>query len=144
MRPRLLPCLLPLAILVGCRTESPEARVRAAFAACVRAVEDGDAAGAVDRLSPGFTGPEGMDRGGAQLFLLGILRREKVGLTVVTQQVEVRGAQAAQEVDLLCTGRSGSSLFPQEGSRRMLTLRWELRDGQWKIRALEEREVRLQ
>jgi hypothetical protein len=109
----------------------------------VRAVEAGDAAGAVDQLSPGFTGPEGMDRGGARLFLLGILRQEKVGLTVLTQRVEVRGAQAAQEVDLLCTGRTGS-LFPQEGSRRTLVLRWELRDGQWKIRALEEREVRLQ
>jgi hypothetical protein len=132
--------LLSLSILAGCRRESPETRIREAFAACVRAVEAGDAAAAVDRLSAGFTGPDGMDRAGARLFLAGILRREKVGVTVVAERVEVRGSQAEQEVDLLCTGRAGGSLLPAEGSRKSLAIRWELRDGAWKIRELQEME----
>jgi hypothetical protein len=117
-----LPGLLALAVLAGCRSEAPEARIRAAFAACVHAVEAGDAAGAAARLSPGFQGPDGMDRGGAQLFLMGVLRREKVGVTVLGQRLEVRGGQAEQAVDLLLTGRAGSTL-PSEGSRRSLVLR---------------------
>lgn len=130
--------LLILALLAGCRSQTPEQRIRGAFAECVRAVEAGDAAGAVARLSPGFTGPEGMDRGGARLFLMGTLRQEKVGVTVLAQRLEVRGSQAAQEVDLLCTGRTGASLLPAEGSRRSLALRWELRDGEWRIREVQE------
>lgn len=129
-----------MAILAGCRPEAPEARIRAAFTACVRAVEAGDAAGAADLLSPGFTGPEGMDRAGARLFLIGILRREKVGVTVVAQQVEVREALALQTVELVLTGRSGGSLLPAEGSRKSLVIRWELRDGAWKIIEVQEAE----
>jgi len=61
-----------------------------------------------------------------------------VGVTVLAQRLEVRGGQAAQEVDLLTTGRTGASLLPAEGSRRSLALRWELRDGEWRIREVQE------
>jgi hypothetical protein len=137
VRKRLMLGLLPLAIL-ACRTETPENRIRLAFAACVQAVEASDASGAAERLSPGFTGPDGMDRAGAQVYLTALLRREKVGVTVVAQQVAVRDNQAMQNVQLLLTGRTGSELLPAEGSRRSLVIRWQYRDRQWKIAEVQE------
>lgn len=136
MRRRLMPGLL-LALL-ACSRDSPETRIRQAFAACVRAVEAGDAAGAVDRLGTGFAGPEGMDRAGARLYLTALLRREKVGVAVVAQQVAVRDNQAMQNVQLLLTGRTGSGLLPAEGSRRTLMIRWQRLDGEWKIAEVQE------
>ncbi len=138
MRHRLLQAFLSVALLAGCRRETPEARIRKAFDACVQAVEAGDAAKAAQGLSPGFTGPEGMDQAGARLYLAGILAREKVGVHVLAQDLAVRGAEAVQTVDLVLTGRSGGALLPGEGSRRALVLRWERRDGEWKIREIEE------
>ena len=127
-------CALSLA---GCRREAPEARIQRAFDASLRAVEAGDAAGASEILSPKFAGPEGLDRAGARLFLTGELRREKVGVTVLSQKLEVDGPRALQEVDLLITGRTGGGLLPEETSRRSLVLRWELRGGDWLIREVQ-------
>lgn len=138
VRHRLLQALLAAALLAGCRRETPEARIHKAFDACVQAVEAGNAAKAVRGLSPGFTGPEGMDQAGARLFLAGILAREKVGVHVLAQDLAVRGAEAVQTVDLVLTGRSGGGLLPGEGSHRALVLRWERQDGEWKIREIRE------
>jgi hypothetical protein len=79
-----------------------------------------------------------MDRAGAQVYLTALLRREKVGVTVVAQQVAVRDNQAMQNVQLLLTGRTGSELLPAEGSRRSLVIRWQYRDRQWKIAEVQE------
>ena len=138
MRRRLLVALLWAALLPGCRRETPEARIRKAFDACVQAVEAGDAARAAQGLSEGFTGPEGMDRAGARLYLMGVLARESVAVHVLDQSLEVRGGEAVQAVDLVLTGRGGRGLLPDEGSRRALVLRWERRDGDWKIREIQE------
>ena len=136
MRRRLMLGLL-LALL-ACSRDTPETRIRQAFAACVRAVEAGDAAGAMDRLDAGFAGPEGMNRAGAELYLAALLRREKVGVTLVADQLAVRDDQAMQNVQLLLTGRTGSGLLPAEGSRRTLMIRWQCRDGEWKIAEVQE------
>lgn len=124
-------CLLAFA---GCSKEGPEARIRKAFEAARGAVERGDAAGAAAVLSPKFAGPEGMDRAGARMFLAGVLGREKVGVTVLSQKVEVDGTRAVQSLDLILTGRAGGSLVPGDRGRRRFTFRWELRDGGWLIR----------
>jgi len=129
--------LLVLA-LAGCRSGSPEARIQRAFAACVEGVEKGDAHAATAALSPSFLGPEGMGRDEAKFFLAGLLKREKVGVTVLAQKVEVHGGQALQTVDLMLTGRTGGALLPEERSSRTYLLRWELRDGAWLLRELRE------
>lgn len=136
MRSRL--AFLCLTALLACSRDSPEARIQKAFKAGVRAVEAGDASGAAAVLSPGFAGPEGMDRAGARLMLMEMLRQEKVGVTVLTQKVEVDRSQAVQVVQVLLTGRTGGALLPGEQSRKFLTIRWELRDGDWRIRELQE------
>jgi len=133
---RLLLCVCAI-LLAGCRQEGPEARIRKAFAGSVRAVEAGDAAGAAEPLSPKFAGPEGMDRQQARLYLLGVLRGKKIGVTVLSEKLTVEGPRAEQTVDLLLTGRGGGELLPQDSSRRTLVLRWELRDGKWLIREIQ-------
>ena len=129
--------LCGLAILqLACSPDSPESKIRKAFESSVTAVEAGDAGAAVAILDEGFRGPEGMNKAEARVYLMGWLRNEKVGVTVVAQKVEVRGGQATQVVDLLLTGRSGGSLLPQESSRRTLQLRWTLSGKTWKVREI--------
>jgi len=124
--------------LLACRSDKPEDQVRKAFGACVAAVEAGDAAAAAAPLDPAFRGPEGMDKAAARLFLMGLLRQERVGVTVVRNEVSVRDREAFQEVDLLLTGRS-SGLLPQDASRRSFGLRWRRVDGDWRVTELQER-----
>lgn len=118
--------------LLACRTDKPEDRVRKAFETCRAAVEAGDAAGATAPLDAAFRGPDGMDKATARLFLMGIFRREKIGVTVLRNEVVVRGNEARQEVDLLLTGRSGG-LLPQDASQRSFQLRWRVVGGDWML-----------
>ena len=124
--------------LLACRSDKPEDQVRKAFGTCVTAVEAGDAAAAAQPLDATFRGPEGMDKAAARLFLMGIFRQEKVGVTVVRNEVTVTGNEAFQEVDLLLTGRSGG-LLPQDASRRSFGLRWRKTGGDWRILEIQER-----
>ncbi|MBI4912801.1 MAG: hypothetical protein HY823_08680 [Acidobacteria bacterium] len=128
--------LLPVTVvLISCGAESPEAQVRKAFGDAVKAVEAGDAAGAVEVLHPEFQGPEGMNKAEARAYLFGWLRQEKVGVTVIAQRLELKGPVAMHSADLLLTGRRGG-LIPEESSRRTLVIRWELRDKRWRIREI--------
>jgi len=126
-----------LAALLACRSDKPEDQVRKAFGACVAAVEAGDAAAAAEPLDATFRGPDGMDKATARFFLMGIFRQEKVGVTVVRNDVTVRGNEAFQEVDLILTGRSG--LIPQDASRRSFGLHWRKAGGHWRIMEIQER-----
>jgi len=99
-------------------------------------VEAGDAAAATEPLEAGFRGPDGLDKGSARWLLTGTLRQEKVGVTVVRNQVAVRGNQAMQEVDLLLTSRQGG-LLPREASQRSFSLRWVRTRGDWYLAELQ-------
>ena len=121
-----------LGFLAACHADRPEDQVRKAFEACRAGVESGDSTEATANLDPEFQGPDGMDKATARLFLLGILRQEKVGVTVVRNEITVKRSEASQEVDLLLTGRSGS-LLPQDASHRSFRLRWRKTRGDWKL-----------
>jgi hypothetical protein len=136
MRPRHASLLLPV-LLAGCRTESPEAQIRKAFEGCVAAIEQADPEPPIRILSPDFAGPENMTRDEAKLYLIGLLRQEKVGITVVSSRITVQGSQATQAVELVLTSRTGGNLLPQDASRRRFTLRWERQNGAWRLRALD-------
>jgi hypothetical protein len=127
-------CLL--LALFACRSDKPEDQVRKAFEQCRVAVEAGDAPGAIATLSPAFRGPNGMDKATARLFLLGLFRLEKVGVTVVRNEVSMKGGEALQEVDLVLTGRSGGQL-PQDASHRGFLLRWRKTGGDWTLLELK-------
>ena len=127
-----LPCLF-----LACAPTSPEARVKRAFEECVKGVESGDAEAVIARLDPGFSGPEGMDRASAKLYLLGVLRREKIGVTVLSSRIDVRGREALQTSELLILSRSGG-ILPQDSTRRTFLLRWAEKEGHWRLRELQE------
>lgn len=122
--------------LLACRSDKPEDQVRKAFETCRAAVEAGDAAAAAAPLDPAFRGPDGMDKATARFFLMGTLRQEKVGVTVLRNEVAVRANEALQEVDLILTGRSGG-LLPQDASHRSFQLRWRKSSGDWKLIELQ-------
>ena len=123
----------------ACDRRGPEDRVRAAFKACCAAVEAGDAAGAVAPLDDSFRGPDGMDRATARLFLMGLLRRQRVGLTILRNQIRPDGSDLVQEVDLVVTGR-GAGLLPEDASRRSFVLRWRERQSDWRLVELQSPE----
>ncbi len=125
-----------LGALSACRSDKPEDQVRKAFETCRAAVEAGDAAGATAPLDPAFRGPDGMDKAGVRLFLMGTFRQEKIGVTVLRNDVSVRGSEALQEVDLVLTGRSGG-LLPQDASQRSFQLRWRKSGREWRVMDLQ-------
>lgn len=127
-----LASLCAVLALLACRSDKPEDQVRKAFEACRAAVEAGDAAEASAPLDPAFRGPDGMDKATARLFLMGTFRQEKVGLTVMRNEVAVRGNEALQEVDLILTGRRGG-LLPQDASQRGFRLRWRKAGSEWRL-----------
>ena len=129
---------LALIVLAGCHKDSPEALIQKSFDACVKAIEEADPGSAVARMSPQFSGPEGMTRDEAKLYLMGLLRQEKLGITVFASRIEVKGAQGTQSVEAILTSRTGSGLLPQDASRRLFLLRWEQVDGDWYVRSLLE------
>ena len=125
-----------LTVLAACHSDRPGDQVRKAFESCRAGVESGDAAEATSSLDPEFRGPDGMDKATAKLFLLGILRQEKIGVTVLRNEITVKKSEALQEVDLLLTGRSGS-LLPQDASHRSFRMRWRQARGDWKLTELQ-------
>lgn len=137
MRKRIA-CVCTLFALAACRSDKPEDQVRKRFEACRAAVEAGDAVAATAPMAAAFRGPEGMDKAMARLFLMGTFRQEKIGVTVVRNDIAVRREEAIQEVDLLLTSRSGGGgLLPQEASQRSFRLRWQKTGSQWSLLELQ-------
>lgn len=134
---------LPVSVLVlalgGCRSDTPEAAIRKAFDACIQAVEAGDAEAVVAQLHPKFAGPEGLDRPQARFYLMGFFRQGKVGVSVLSSRVDVKGRQGLQVVEVLLTSRGQGAVLPDETSRKTFHLRWELHEKAWRLRECSER-----
>ncbi len=130
--------LIPLTIcsLLACQQGSPEAQIRAAFASCVEAVEKSDAGSVGELLAPEFQGPEGMDRSAARLYLMGIFRQQKVGVTVLANRVQINRGEALQSVDLLLTSKGGG-LVPEDMGRRSYVIHWRKIKHDWRINSVE-------
>jgi hypothetical protein len=133
----LRPALLTIC-LAGCRDASPEAQVKAAFARCVDALEAGDAGTALEVLAPDFQGPEGLDRASARLYLMGLLRREKVGVTVFSNDVELQGKRVRQRVEVVLTSRTPGGLLPQDAGHRRFELVWVEVGGAYRLQRFSE------
>ena len=127
---------LTLCSLTACRQGSPEDQVREAFASTIEAVEKSDAAAATEMLSQDFQGPEGMDRGAARLYLMGVFRQQKVGVTVLANRVQINREGALQAVDLVLTSKGGG-LVPEDMGRRSYVIRWRKTGRHWKISNVE-------
>ena len=125
-----------LILLAGCHQDSPEVQIQKAFDTCVKAIEAADPKPVLAVLSPQFSGPEGMSREEAKIYLLGLLRQEKLGITVFANRIAVHGSQGDQSVEVVLTSRSGSTLLPEDASRKLFLLRWERLDGLWRLQSL--------
>lgn len=135
MRSRLaVPMVLAL---LACSPQSPEEQVKRTFHELVKKVEASDAPGAVAFLAPDFEGPDGLDKGTLQFMLVGILRDQKVGVTVLQESVRVEKRLAYHDVAVLLTGRAGKSLLPDDSSRKSYRLKWELKDKAWRLKRAE-------
>ena len=127
---------LTLCSLLACKQGSSEDQVREAFATTVEAVEKSNASAAADMLSQDFQGPEGMDRGAARLYLMGVFRQQKVGVSVLANRVQLNRDGALQAVELVLTSKGGG-LVPEDMGRRSFIVRWRKVGNQWKIRSVE-------
>ena len=127
---------LTLCSLVACKQGRPEDQVREAFASTIEAVEKSDAGAASEMLSQNFQGPEGMDRGAARLYLMGVFRQQKVGVTVLANRVQINRDGALQAVELVLTSKGGG-LIPEDMGRRSYVIRWRKTGSHWKIRSME-------
>jgi len=127
---------LALVIWMGCTTEGPEAQVKRSFDRCVQDLERGDGPAALEVLSPGFEGPEGMDRDAARLFLLGLLKQDRLSITVLQSQITAREQEATQEISAVVIQKGGGTVLPKDSSRQSFRIRWEKRKGDWRVRGL--------
>lgn len=123
---------------LSCSKTTPEAQVKKAFKACVEALEAGDVPKVADFLAPTFQGPRDMRRQEVLFFLMGVTRREKIRVTVFSEEVESKGSDVFQRVEVMLSARSGGSLMPDEMSRKTFLIRWEKDGGDWKIREVRE------
>ena len=128
---------LTLCSLLACKQGSPEDQVRETFATTVEALEKSDAGAASDLLSQDFQGPEGMDRGAARLYLMGVFQHQKVGVTVLANRVQINRDGALQAVELVLTSKGGGGLIPEDMGRRSFVIRWRKTGNHWKIRSVE-------
>ena len=135
MRPITL-ATLTLCSLLACKQGSPEDQVREAFAATIKAVEKSDSGSVSDSLAQDFQGPEGMDRGAARLYLMGVFRQQKVGVSVLANRIQINRDGALQVVELVLISKDGG-VIPQDMGRRSFVIRWRKTGDQWKIRSVE-------
>ena len=129
---------LALIAILGCKNDSPDAQIKKAFDSSVKGIESSDPGSAVEALSPDFAGPENMNRDEAKLYLMGLLNQGKIGITVVSSRLEVKGSRADQGVELVVTSRGDGSVLPQDATHRQFQLRWEEQDGHWRLKELQE------
>lgn len=129
---------LAMITLAGCTSGSPETQIQRAFDRCIQDLENGNGTAALEVLSPAFEGPEGMDRNAARLYLLALLKRERIGITVFQNRIQAREQDATQEISVVVTQRGGKSLLPDETSRQGFLIQWERRKGEWLVKSLRQ------
>lgn len=123
-----------LVLLVACQSDKPEAQAKKALSEATSALEAGDVASAMEALHPEFQGSlEGqpVDKAQARLALMMIFRQGRVGLTLLSCQARVEGAEVVQEVDFLVS-QGG------ERGRRHYLLTWARKGGAYKLRRMQE------
>lgn len=123
---------------LACHSEkTPEDEVRQSLEDAVAAINAGNAAKAVDCLDGSFQGPEGMDKGAAQLYLAGLLKQGPLSVKILSQSVAFKGEMAYQKATVLGL-QQGSSLLPKDGSKEDYFLRWVRKDGRWRLVELQQ------
>lgn len=121
--------------LSGCTRSPDEAALRAALDAMAAAVEARDAGDFMEGVADDFTGDHGMDRGQLQSMLrLHILRNARIGVTVLSTDVQLQGDRATVVQRVVLTGGQGS-LLPERARPYRIESGWRWNDGRWQVYA---------
>lgn len=131
--------LLPFALLLsaGCSRPPPEVALREAVAAMEASIAARDAAALVRHLDEDFIGPGGMDRDGARrTAALYFLQHASIGVVAGPLSIELQDARAQVSFTAAVSGGS-SRLLPDSGQVHDVRTGWRLRDGEWRMTAIE-------
>jgi hypothetical protein len=121
------------AVLGGCDSTPPEAKLRATIAQMQADGEAHKVAAVMDSVAEDFGGPEGMDRKQLQRFLtFTSMSNQALGVTLGPMDVEVMGERATAKFTLYATGGSGG-LLPDRAQVYDVTTGWKLVGGEWKL-----------
>ena len=122
--------------LQGCRSDPPEAALRASVAELEAAVEARDAGALEDLLAGDFVGPGGMDRTSAErLARLSFLRHREVDVALGPLDIAIRdgragGMHATVAFTAAMAGGTGHWL-PGSGGVYRVETGWRREDGDW-------------
>lgn len=120
-------------LLGGCRTESPEQRLRAQLREMQTAIEKRHPADFMNGVTEDFIGNSGMNRAGLQqLVRMQLLANTSVGVTLGPAEVQLHDdTRATVRFTVLLTG-GNSGLLPERAQSYALTSGWRIEGGQWK------------
>ena len=128
---RALPLVL-LLLLGACSRPSDEDQIRAAISQMQQAIEAGKPADFMRHVADDFTGDNGaLDKQGLHNLLRAqVLTHARIGISLVSQDVELQGDRATVKVAVTMTGGSGRWL-PERGSMQQIESGWRRQDGDW-------------
>ena len=128
---RAVPLLLVL-ILGACARPSDEEQIRTAISEMQKAVENGKPADFMRHVADDFTGDGGaVDKQGLHNLLRAqALANASIGITLVSQNVELHGDRATVKVTVTMTGGSGRWL-PERGSVQQIESGWRRQGDDW-------------
>ncbi|HTL97728.1 MAG TPA: hypothetical protein VL181_02885 [Holophagaceae bacterium] len=133
MRSKAVLLALPILLLAAsCKPKgSPDEVIRDTLSKAAVALEAGDAAAATAILDDRYQGPEGLNKVATRFYLVQLLKRGKVGVRILDQDVGVNGGDAFEKVHVICT-QQGAGLLPDTSSKTYM-LHWALRGSDWRV-----------
>ena len=121
-----------LVLVAGCRSEPPEAALRATIDRMQAAAEARDAGAMADAISGEFIGPDGMDRDQFRRTLALVwLRDQQVGVQLGPLDVKLVGDGATVAFTAGTSG--GAGWLPERGQLHRVKTGWRLEDGEWML-----------
>lgn len=121
-----------LALAAGCRSEPPEAALRATIDRMQAAAEARDAGAMADAVSEEFIGPDGMDRDQFRRTLALVwLRDQQVGVTLGPLDLKLAGDGATVAFTAGTSG--GAGWLPERGQLHRVKTGWRLEGGEWML-----------
>lgn len=122
-----------LILLAGCSTPSDEVRIRAAIDAMVEAVEQKRTGEFMDYVATDFAGTADVSRrmDVERLLRFHQLRNKRIGVTLRSVEVEMRGDRATASFNALLTG--SESWLPERGRDYAFVTGWRLEAEDWKL-----------
>lgn len=120
-------------LLAGCAKEPAQTRLRQRIDAMHTAIQARDVPGFMDSVAEDFIGSGNLDRAALQQVVrLQVMRNAAIGVTLGPTQVQLQGARATVEFDVVLTGGAGG-LLPERAQGYRIQSGW--RDGEegWQV-----------